>query len=228
MSGTVPVTWMRGSSAASWVIFGGGVRPTMARVAVGAVFADQREDLADEVEHAIDVGEPVHGADEDEVGGGRGGRGGRAEVFDVDAGGDFGDAGDVEEAAHFVGIGLGDGDDVAGRLADAALVAVHAIGLEFEVGAAQGIGGVLDVAAPDHGFDVVLEEDGVRQVGEVTGGREVIDHGAIEAFLADEVFEEGAHAGRMEALDGDRGGREESADEFGVERGAGLGGNAVA
>ena len=42
------------------------------------------------------------------------------------------------------------------------------------------------------------------QVGEVAGGREVIDHGALEAFLADEVFEEGAHAGRIEALDGDR------------------------
>ena len=152
---------------------------------------------------------------------------GREEVFDVDAGGDFGDAGDVEEAAHFVGVGLGDGDDVAGGLADAALVVVHAIGLEFEVGAAQGVGRVLDVAAPDHGFDVVLEEDGVRQVGEVAGGREVIDDGAIEAFLADEIFEEGAHAGRIEALDGNRGGREEAADQFGIERGAGLGGNAV-
>ena len=38
----------------------------------GAVPADQREDLAHEVEHAIDVGEPVHGADEDEIGGGFG------------------------------------------------------------------------------------------------------------------------------------------------------------
>ena len=86
---------------------------------------------------------------------------------------------------------------------------------------------MLDVAAPDHGFDVVLEKDGMRQVGKVTGGGEVIDNGAIEAFLADEVFEEGAHAGRIEAFDGDRRGREESANEFGVERGAGLGGNAV-
>ena len=52
---------------------------------------------------------------------------------------------------------------MAGGAADAALVVVHAVGLELEVGAAQGVGGVLDVAAPDHGFDVVLEEDGVRR-----------------------------------------------------------------
>ena len=113
---------------------------------------------------------------------------------------------DVKEAAHFGGVGLGNCDDVAGRLADAALVAVHAICLEVEVGAAQGVWRVLDVAAPDHGFDVVLEKDGMRQVGKVTGGSEVIDNRAIEAFLADEVFEEGAHAGRIEACDGNRGG----------------------
>src|ERR1017187_1456794 len=84
---------------------------------------------------------------------------------------------------------------------EAALIAVHAIGLKLEVRAAQGVGGVLDVAAPDHGFDVVLEKDGMRQVGEIAGGREVIDDGAIEVFLADEIFEEGPHAGRIEALD---------------------------
>src|ERR1039457_276210 len=35
MSATVPVTWILESSAASWAIFGGGVRPTMARVVSG-------------------------------------------------------------------------------------------------------------------------------------------------------------------------------------------------
>ena len=68
MSGTVPVTWMRGSSAASWVIFGGGRAADDGEGGRGAVLADQREDFADEIEHAIDVGQPVHGADEDEVG----------------------------------------------------------------------------------------------------------------------------------------------------------------
>src|ERR1039458_9339137 len=194
------------------------------------------------------VGEPVHGADADAIGGSPGDRPGprghpprgaknapwdtqvsprRAEIFDIDAGGDFGDAGDVKEAAHFIGVGSGNGDDVAGGLADAALVVIHAVGLEFEVRAVEGVGGVLDVAAPDHGFDVVLEKDGMGQVGEVTGGSEVIDDGAIEAFLADEVFEEGAHAGRMEAFDGNGNGREETADQFGIERGAGFGRHAV-
>src|ERR1035437_885527 len=197
----------------------------------GADLADQRKDLADEIEDAIDVGEPVHGADEDEIGGWHRLTGGSAcptcEVLDVDAGGDFGDAGDVKEAAHFGGVGLGNGDDVAGGLADATLVVVHAIGLEPEIGAAQGVGGVFDAAAPDYGFDVVLEKDGMQQVGEVAGGREVIDHGAIEAFLADEIFQEGAHAGRMEAFDGNRGGRKETADQFRIKSGAGLGRNVV-
>ena len=84
---------------------------------------------------------------------------------------------------------------------------------------------MLDAAAPDYGFDVVLEKDGMRQVREVTGGCEVIDDGALETFPADEIFEEGAHAGRMEALDGNRGGRKKAAEEFGIKRGAGLGGN---
>src|ERR1035438_10056054 len=129
----------------------------------------------------------------------------------------------VHSRAHFIGVSLGNGDDVAGGPADTALVAVHAAGLEFEVGAAQWVGGVLDVAAPDHGFDIVLEKDGMRQVGEVTGGGEVIDDGAIEAFPADEVFEEGTHAGRMEALDGNGGCGEETADQLGIKRGAGFG-----
>ena len=78
MSATVPVTWMPR-------VFGGELGDLRRRGAADdgercarAVFADQREDFADEIEHAIDVGEPVHGADEDEVGGGRrGGVGGR-------------------------------------------------------------------------------------------------------------------------------------------------------
>src|ERR1035437_8111108 len=161
----------------------------------GADLTDQRKDLADEIEDAIHVGEPVHGADEDEIGGKPG-----EEVINVDDSEEFGNAGDVKEAAHFGGVGLGNGDDVAGGLADAAFVVVHAIGLEPEIGAAQGVGGVFDAAAPDYGFDVVLEKDGMRQVGEVAGGREVIDHGAIEAFLADEIFQEGPHAGWVEAF----------------------------
>src|ERR1019366_580854 len=40
----------------------------------GARLSNEREDLADEIEDAIDVGEPVHGADEDEVGGKPGGK----------------------------------------------------------------------------------------------------------------------------------------------------------
>ena len=70
----MPVTWMRG-------VFGGELGDLRRGGAAddgegcrGAVFADQREDFADEMEHAIHVGEPVHGADEDEVGGGRRGR----------------------------------------------------------------------------------------------------------------------------------------------------------
>ena len=227
MSGTVPVTWMRG-------VFGGELGDFRRRRAADdgegglrAVLADQGKDFADEIEHAIHVGEPVHGADEDEIRGGGRGRSGGQEVIDVDAGGDLGDAGDVKEAAHLVGIGLGNRDDVAGCAADAALVVVHAIGLEVEVGAAQGVWRVLHMAAPDHGFDVVLEKDGVGQVGKVAGGGEVIDNRAIEAFLADEIFEEVAHAGRVEAFDGNRCGREESANQFGIERGTGLRGNAV-
>src|ERR1022692_2764439 len=65
----------------------------------------------------------------------------------------------------------------------------------------------------------------MRQVRVVTGGREVIDDSALEAFLADEILEEGAHAGRMEALDSHRGGRKKAADEFGIKCGAGLGGD---
>ena len=42
--------------------------------------------------------------------------------------------------------------------------------------------------------------------------REVIHHGAIEAFLANEIFQEGPHAGRMEAGDGNGGGRKETAN----------------
>src|SRR5664280_2958872 len=60
-----------------------------------------------------------------------------------------------------------------------------------------------------------------------TWRREVIDDGTIEVFPADEIFEEGPHAGRIEALDGDRGGRKETAEEFGIKRGAGLGRNPV-
>ena len=60
------------------MIFGGGVRPTMVSVAIaGLLAADQGENLADEESDTIDVRQPVHGADEDEVGwNGRGGVGG--------------------------------------------------------------------------------------------------------------------------------------------------------
>ena len=60
------------------------------------VLPNQGEDFADKKTYAIHVGEPVHGADEDEIHGGGRGRGWGEEVFDVDAGRDFGDAGDVK------------------------------------------------------------------------------------------------------------------------------------
>ena len=166
----------------------------MARVASGLRLADQRQDFAHEVEDAIDVGQPVHGADEDEIGDlGADRAGGREEVFDVDAGGNFGDAVHIEEAAHFVGVGFGHGDDVAGGAADAALVRdTCGPACSRKYARRSGVGGVLDVAAPDHGFDVVLEEDGVLEIGEVGGGGEVIHDGAVEVLAADEVLEKSA------------------------------------
>jgi len=49
---------------------------------------------------------------------------------------------------------------------------------------------VLDVTAPDDGFDVMLEEDRLLQPREVGGWREMIDHGAIEALAPDQILEE--------------------------------------
>ncbi len=116
---------------------------------------------------------------------------------------------------------------MSGLTADAALMHSNMrVGLEPEILAAETSWCVFDVAAPDHGLHVVLEEDGVGQVRKVAGGREVIDDGAIEALFANQLFEESVHAGRVEALDGDW--REESADGvFGVEGGTGLVGDAV-
>ena len=139
MSGTVPVTWMRGSSAAEL----GDLRRRRAaddgERGLGPALADQRQDFArrSRARHPRWGASPWSRRRRGRRRWPGGGAVGREEVIDVDAGGDFGDAGDVEEAAHLVGVGLGDGDDVAGCAADAALVVVHAIGLEFEVGAAQ-------------------------------------------------------------------------------------------
>ena len=78
MSGTVPVTWI-------WRVFGGELEDLRRRRAADdgegglrAVLANQGKNFADEIDYAIHVGEPVHGADEDEIrDSGRGGAGGR-------------------------------------------------------------------------------------------------------------------------------------------------------
>ena len=55
-----------------------------------------------------------------------------------------------------------------------------------------------DVPPPDYCLDVVLEEDGVRKIGEIGCRSQVIDNGTVEMFSADHVFEKGSHPGRME------------------------------
>ena len=63
-------------------------RPTMANVQSGPPRADQRQHLPNEPVHAIDVRQPVHRADEHQIGQRRA-SGGRREVLDVDAGRDL-------------------------------------------------------------------------------------------------------------------------------------------
>ena len=66
-----------------------------------------------------------------------------------------------------------------------------------------------------------------EQIGKVAGRGQVIDNCAIEAFLADQISEEVAHAGWVESFDGNRCGREKTSNQFGIKRRTGLGGNPV-
>ncbi len=119
-------------------------------------------------------------------GSGRGGKGGAKDSM-IDAGGDVGDFREAEFALHDRGVDGRDGDDGGGGAAGGFLVGEHAARLEGEVGFAERIGGGFGVAAPDGGFDVVLEEDGVGEAGDSWGrGKKKIADEIVERLRGEE------------------------------------------
>src|SRR6266516_6893222 len=78
------------------------------------------------------------------------------------------------------------------------------------------------MAAPDDGFDVMLEGDRLFQPGEVGSWRQMIDHGAIEALAPDQIVEEGPQCRRVEAAYGQRHRRKEPAGKLEVKAGRRL------
>lgn len=143
---------------------GGGIAADEDDFHFGAACFNAGVAVADEVLDGIDIGVPVHAAEEGERGSG-GGAG--AEEVAIDAGGhpaeDVFHTPLVAEGALFV---LRDGDLTCGMTGGVVLKGAGELPFAAADPAAEGIGGGLDMALPDEGLDIVLEDDG----GHLRGG----------------------------------------------------------
>ena len=103
--------------------------------------------------------------------------------------------GDAEELRHGGGIVFGNCDDTTHALTSGALEAEHASGLKAEIPAGKRAARVGHMPAPDHGLDIVLEQQAAFEIGKQRRRGEKIAHYAVEVFALDQLFHLRTHFG---------------------------------
>jgi hypothetical protein len=161
--------------------------------------ANDRKNFFGEPQHALLIGQPVHGADKYEIRSRsriRRNRGWRKE-FEIDARGNCRYMRNSERFTKGLLINLSARHHVPGFPARRALKFEHPVSLQSEKIFAQCSFGMLCMAPPDHELDVVLEQHAVRAIRKVAHRREMIHHRAIEAFAANQIIKEFLHSRRV-------------------------------